>query len=66
MTSVWLIRWVIVALGAALGVVLIGRHHVVIGVLILAMAIARASLLVTIRKRRADFRAGRGRFGPPS
>ena len=66
MTSVWWLRWVLVAIGAALGVILIARGNVLIGGLILVMALARAAVLVALRKRRATFRATRrGRFGPP-
>ena len=66
MTSVWWVRWVLVALGAALGVILIARDNVLIGGLILVMALARAAILMAIRKRRASARAKRnGRFGRP-
>jgi len=66
MTSLWWLRWLMVVIGSLIGAVLILSHHVIIGVLILAMAMARASVLVTVRKRRAALRAGRaGRFGPP-
>jgi hypothetical protein len=66
MTAVWFLRWVIVMIAAALGTVLIVRHHVLIGILVLAMAVVRATLLVALRKRRAAFRTRRGgRFGPP-
>jgi hypothetical protein len=65
-TSVWWLRWLIVAIGAVVGVVLIARHNVLIGALILVMAVSRAAILVAIAKRRAGFRARRrGRFGPP-
>ena len=66
MASVWWLRWVIVGIALLIGVVLIGSHHMLIGILILALATARAYLLVTIRKRREAFRARRtDRFGPP-
>ena len=67
MTSLWWLRWLMVVIGSLIGAVLILSHHVIIGVLILAMAMARASVLVTaVRKRRAALRAGRaGRFGAP-
>jgi len=63
---VWWLRWLIVALGVALGVVLIARSNVLLGGLILVMALSRAAILVAVRKRRAAFRGPRrGRFGPP-
>jgi len=64
MTSVWWLRWIVVALGVAIGLVLIDRGAVLIGVLVLAAAVARALLLLTIRRRRATFWARRGRPGP--
>jgi hypothetical protein len=66
MTSIWWLRWVFVLIAAALGLVLISRHILLIGVLIVAMAVARATLLLAVRKRRAAFRARRvGRYGRP-
>jgi hypothetical protein len=58
-------------MAATLGVVLISRHHVLIGAIIATMAVVRAVLLVAVRRRRsalrAAFRARRGgRFGPMS
>ena len=44
MTSVWVIRWILVALTAALAVALIVRGNIVIGVLLGALALTRASL----------------------
>jgi uncharacterized membrane protein len=65
--SVWWLRWVIVVIAALIGIVLISSHHVLLGILFVAMAIARIALLLTVRKRRAAFREGRrGRLGPPS
>jgi len=63
MASVWWLRWVIVALGAAIGIVLVMTQHTVLGLLILVLAGARALLLLSIRRRRAAWR--QGRFGPP-
>lgn len=64
-TSTWWLRWVMVILGAAIGAVLLLGHHVLIGIVILAMALIRALVLVSVRKRRAARRARRaaGRFG---
>jgi len=67
----WITRWILVALTAALAVVLIVRGNVVIGVLLGAMAVTRAVMFVTMRRRREEFRRriaqGRdrpaGRFG---
>lgn len=56
MTSVRVVRWVLVALTAALAVVLIASGHVVIGVLLGAMAVARAVLFVKMQHRRDQFR----------
>lgn len=55
----WL-RWVLVALGAALAVVLVLHGNVVIGVLIGAMAAVRVVLVVQVQRRRRRWR-GRGR-----
>jgi len=53
-----------VVIGSLIGAVLILSHHVIIGVLILAMAMVRAAVLVAVRKRRAALRTRRvGRFG---
>jgi cytochrome b561 len=57
--SVRWLRWVAVALGVAIGAVLVLSRHWLIGVLILALALVRASVLVTVRKRRAAFRTRR-------
>ena len=40
-----------VVIGSLIGAVLILGHHVIIGVLILAMAMVRAAVLVAVRKR---------------
>jgi hypothetical protein len=58
--SVWWLRLVIMFVGVAVGVVLLVSHHVLIGVLILFLAVARAALVLTIWKRRAAFRTRRG------
>ena len=66
MSSVWWLRWLMVVIGALIGLVLVSSHHMIIGVLILAMATVRAAVLVTARKRRAALRASRAsRFGAP-
>ena len=52
----WITRWILVALTAALAVVLIVRGNVVIGVLLGAMAVTRAVMFVTMRRRREEFR----------
>ena len=51
-----------VAIGASLGALLIVSHHMIIGALILAMALVRAAILVTVRKRRAALRSGTRRI----
>jgi hypothetical protein len=45
------LRWVVVALGAALGIALIARGNVVIGGLVLAMTVARAWMFVVWRRQ---------------
>ena len=66
MNWIWWLRWLVVAVAAAFGIVLITRHHALIGALILALAVSRATLLIAVRRRRSAFRARRrGRFGPP-
>ncbi|HUI48405.1 MAG TPA: hypothetical protein VL119_06895 [Acidimicrobiia bacterium] len=56
MTSMWVLRWIIVALGAALAVVLIMRGNVLIGGLIAVMAVTRVILFVRLQRRREQFR----------
>jgi hypothetical protein len=43
MPLVWWLRWVIVAIGAALGVILIAGGNVLLGGLILVMALSMAA-----------------------
>lgn len=60
------IRWVIVALAFALGLVLLARGDVVIGALVTAMAVMRIVLLARLRRRREELRERwreRGGFG---
>jgi hypothetical protein len=67
MSSVWWLRWVVVAIAALIGVVLVGSGHLLIGVLVMALAASRVALLFAIRRRRAAFRAARSdRSAPPS
>jgi energy-converting hydrogenase Eha subunit G len=56
MTSMWVMRWVIVALSAALAVVLIARGNVLIGVLVGALAVTRMVFFVRLQRRRDQFR----------
>jgi hypothetical protein len=56
MNSMWVIRWVLVALTAALSIALIVRGNLLIGFLVGALAITRAVLVVSARRRRQDFR----------
>lgn len=51
--SMVVLRWVVVALGATLGIVLIARGNVVIGALVLALAVARAWMFVVWRRQLA-------------
>ena len=57
MTSLSVVRGILVALTAALAVVLIVSGHVVLGVLLGAMAVTRAVLFVKMQHRREMFRA---------
>ncbi|MDQ1475544.1 MAG: hypothetical protein QOE62_773 [Actinomycetota bacterium] len=57
MTSLRVVRWILVALTAALAVVLIVSGHVVLGVLLGAMAVTRAVLFVKMQRRREMLRA---------
>lgn len=56
MTSMWAMRWVIVALSATLAVVLIARGNVLIGVLVGALAVTRTVFFVRLHRRRDQFR----------
>jgi hypothetical protein len=58
-----LVRVAVVALGLAIAVVLLSRGDVVLGGLLLAFAALRAVMLVAMRRRRAQWRAARGRPG---
>jgi hypothetical protein len=71
MTSVLWLRWILVAIGVVVGVLLLTHHHVLFGILLLAMAGVRAAIVVALGRRRgwrrAAWQARRpGRFGPPS
>ncbi|HXY27481.1 MAG TPA: hypothetical protein VEH82_04305 [Acidimicrobiales bacterium] len=63
MAGTWL-RWLIVVLGVALGLALVDTDHWLLGVLVLALALARAALLIRVQRRRAQFRDRRDGFGP--
>jgi hypothetical protein len=56
MTSMLVIRWVMVALTAVLAALLIARGNVVIGVVLGALAVTRVALLVGMQRRRERFR----------
>ena len=58
MRLLWL-RVALLLLGGLLGLVLITRGVLLIGVIILAMAVLRAVMLVSIVRRRKQFRAAR-------
>ena len=59
MGSIRVIRWIIVALSAALSVALIAHGNVIVGVLIGALALSRVALLVRMGSRRRQFRRRR-------
>ena len=56
MGSTWVIRWILVALTAAIALALILRGNVLIGGLLGAVAVTRAVLLTRMRRRREEFR----------
>jgi hypothetical protein len=56
MTSMWGIRWVLVALSAALAIALIARGNVLIGLLVGALALTRMVYFVRLHNRRDQFR----------
>lgn len=69
MGSTFVIRWILVALTAAIALALILRGNVVIGALLGVIAVARALLFVRVRRRREEFRrriAARRNAGPRS
>jgi hypothetical protein len=63
MTSIWVTRWILVALTAVLAVVLLVRGDVVIGVIVGALALTRMVLFVQLRHRRDRFRQRRQQGG---
>ena len=52
MRSMWWLRFLIIGLGATLGVVLLVSGNPLIGVLVLALAVARLVMVVSVRRRR--------------
>jgi hypothetical protein len=54
MSSIWMLRWVMIALSAVLAVALVVHGNVVIGVLIGALAVTRAVMFVQLRRRRGE------------
>lgn len=56
MRSFLVLRSVLLALGAALGLYLLTSGHVVVGVFLLAMAAVRLVMLLTMRRRIAQRR----------
>ena len=56
MPSIFVIRWIMVALTAVLAVLLIARGNIVIGVVLGALALTRVALLVRLQQRRERFR----------
>jgi MFS superfamily sulfate permease-like transporter len=66
MQSMWVFRWILLALSAVLAAFLIVRGNVVIGVIVGVMALTRAVFFVKMQHRREQFRekmaARRGQF----
>ncbi len=56
MTSMWVIRGILVALTAAVAIALIARGNLVIGALLGAVALMRATFLVRLHGRREQLR----------
>ena len=56
MGSIRVIRWIIVALSAALSVALIAHGNLILGVIVGALAVSRAALLIGLQTRRRGFR----------
>jgi hypothetical protein len=53
------LRVAIVTLGLVIGVVLLGRGDVVLGLLLVVFAALRGAMNLTMRRRRAEWRAVR-------
>ena len=56
MGSTWVLRWILVALTAAVALALILHGNVVIGGLLALVAITRALLFSRMHRRREEFR----------
>lgn len=55
MPSLLWLRWVLVGLGALLGLVLVAYGNVLVGVLVLAITVVRVAVLITVQRRRAEW-----------
>lgn len=58
-----IVRGLLIAFGALLGIVLVTQGYVVIGGILLVMAVLRVVMFVQIRRRRAMWMARREQFG---
>ena len=58
----FIVRGLLIALGALLGVVLLTLGYVVIGGILLVMAVLRVVMVVQLRRRRATWMARRQQF----
>ena len=56
MTSMWVIRGILIGLSAVLSIVLILHGNVIIGVILAALAVTRAAMFVRIRRRHRRLR----------
>ena len=56
MRSMWVLRWILVALAATLATILIVRGNVLVGVVLGGVAITRAVLFTRLYHRRTVFR----------
>jgi len=67
MRSMWWLRFVLIGLGATLGVVLLVSGKTVIGALVLALAVTRLVMVLGMRRRRRAMMArwqSRNSLGP--
>jgi hypothetical protein len=55
MSSLLWLRWVLVGLGALLGLVLLAYGNVLVGVLLLAITAVRVAVLITVQRRRSEW-----------
>ena len=57
--NIWTMRWVLMGLSAALAIALIASGAVLLGLLLAAVAGVRLVMMMTLMRRRRDFRERR-------